>query len=119
MMPAVPVPEGAGIRHPVELKLKPRCRYNSRARVFEPGAGDRFDPFADLPKDTRIEYKVPALADADPAKLSTSERDLSRYMQVILPEGATAADYLDTVRRWPCVEDAWLGPDVSLPKMQQ
>ncbi len=115
MIPAVPVPHSAGIRVPVEVKLKPSYRYDSGKRVFESETGERFKPDAALPKGTRIVYKVPALAKADPRKLSRSERDLRRYMQVILPEGVAAADYVATIRGWPSVEDAWVAPEVSLP----
>jgi hypothetical protein len=34
---------------------------------------------------------------------------------VILPEAATAEDYVEKIRAWPSVEDAWAGPQVSLP----
>jgi hypothetical protein len=115
MIPAVPVPRSAGIRVPVEVKLKPQYRYDAGRRVFESDKGERFKPDGALPKGTRIVYKVPALAEADPRKLSASERDLRLYMQVILPEGAAAADYLEIVRAWPSVEDAWVAPEVSLP----
>jgi hypothetical protein len=68
--------------------------------VFESDSGKRFKP-SDLPKNTRIVYKVPALAAADPVKLSRYEKDLRRYMQVILPEGASPADYVEIIRAWP------------------
>jgi hypothetical protein len=116
MMPAVPVPRNAGIRVPVEVKLKPRYRYDATRRVFESDSGERFAPAGDLPKNTRIVYKVPSLAGVDPRKLSRSERDLRRYMQVILPDGEAAADYVETIRAWPSVEDAWVAPEISLPK---
>ena len=115
MVPAVPVPRSAGIKVPVEIKLKPGYRYDTGKRVFVSGTGERFRPDGGLPKGTRIAYKVPALAEADPRKLSPSERDLQHYMQVILPEGAAAADYLESVRAWPSVEEAWVAPEVSLP----
>ena len=89
MMPAVRAPRNAAIQVPVEVKLKPRYRYDPGKQVFESASGERFDPGSDLPKKTRIVYKVPALAEAETAKLSKSERDLQRYMQVILPEGAS------------------------------
>ena len=44
MMPAVPVPRSAGIKIPVEIKLKPRYRYDASKRVFESGTGERFRP---------------------------------------------------------------------------
>jgi hypothetical protein len=115
MMPAVPVPRSAGIRTPVEVKLKPKYRYDSSKRVFESERGERFKPSGDLPKHTRIVPKVPALAQAHPAKLSKYEKELQRYFQVILPEGESPADYVEAIRRWPGVEDAWVAPEVSLP----
>jgi len=68
--------------------------------VFESDSGARFRPSGDLPKNARIVYKVPALAEADPVKLSKSEKELRRYMQVILPEGASPADYVEIIRAW-------------------
>jgi hypothetical protein len=115
MMPAVPVPRNAGIRVPVEVKLKPQYRYDSSKRVFESDSGEPFDPAGDLPKDTRIVHTAPALAEADPNTLSRNERELRRYVQVILPEGEAPADYVEIIRRWPSVEDAWVAPEISLP----
>jgi hypothetical protein len=115
MMPAVPVPRNAGIRTPVEVKLKPRYKYDPSRRMFESESGERFKPSGDLPKNTRIVYKVPALAQSDPAKLSWYEKDLRRYVQVILPEGESPADYVEAIRAWPSVEEAWVAPEMSLP----
>ncbi len=115
MMPAVPVPQNAGIRIPVEVKLKPRYRYDPGRRIFESESGERFKPSGDLPKNTRIVYKVPALAAVDPAKLSKSEKDLRRHMQVILPKGESPADYVELIRAWPSVEEVWVAPEISLP----
>ena len=53
----------------------------------------------------------------DAAKLSKWERDLQLHMQVILPEGASPQDYVDIIRAWPSVEEAWVAPEVSLPKV--
>ena len=83
--------------------------------MFESGSGTSFDPYHDLPKDTRIVYKVPALADADESGLSKPEKELRRYMQVILPPGVSPQDFVEIVRAWPSVEEASVGPDVSLP----
>lgn len=115
MMPAVTVPPSAGIRVPVEVKLKPRYRYDPQKRILESDAGARFKPSGDLPKNTRIVSKAPSLSHADPAGLSKAERDLQRYIQVILPEGEAAGDYVEVIRRWPGVEDAWVAPEPSLP----
>jgi hypothetical protein len=117
MIPAVHAPRNSGIRVPVEVKLKPRYRYDSSKRVFESASGVRFKPGNDLPRKARIVYKVPALAGMDAAKLSKWEKDLQRYMQVILPEGASPVDYVEIIRAWPSVEEAWVASEVSLPKV--
>ncbi len=65
---------------------------------------------------TKIVYKVPSLAQADEAGLSESEKDLRRYMQIILPLGESAAEYLNVVRDWDCVEEAQTAPEISLPQ---
>jgi hypothetical protein len=36
-------------------------------------------------------------------------------VQVILPAGESPADYVDLIRAWPSVEEAWVGPEISLP----
>ena len=79
------------------------------------GSGTSFDPHRDLPEDTRIVYKVPALAAADKLRLTQSEKELRRYMQVILPQGVSPQDFVEIVRAWPSVEEASVGPYVSLP----
>ena len=47
--------------------------------------------------------------------LSQAEKELRRYMQVILPQGVSPQDFVEIVRAWPSVEEASVGPDVSLP----
>ena len=118
MMPAVPVPAERRNRRSGGGETQAwQYRYDlAQARSSNRSPAKRFNPFADLPKNTRIVYKVPALAKADPAKLSKSERDLRRYMQVILPKGESPADYIEAIRAWPSVEDAWVAPEISLPK---
>ena len=115
MIPAVRHPQNAGIKVPVEVKLKRKYSYDSSRRVFRSESGEQFKPSGSLPKNTRIVYKVPALADVDAAKLSNAEKDLRRYMQVILPEGESPADYVEAIRAWPSVEEAWIAPEISLP----
>ncbi len=115
MIPAVPVPKNSGVRTPVDLKLKTGWRFDTSRRTFESDSGEKFSPRADLPKNSRIVYKVPNLAGANKAALSKHEQDLQRYMQEILPAGESPADYVEAVRAWPCVAEAHVAPDVSLP----
>jgi hypothetical protein len=115
MMPAVPLPPGSKVRTPVELKLKPDWRFDPSRRVFVSGSGKEFAPGGELPKRSRIVYKVPGLVGADVTRLSKDEKDLQRYMQVILPAGESPAAYVDVVRAWPSVAQAHVAPEVSLP----
>ena len=115
MIPAVPLPANSHIRRPVDLKLKPGWRFDPDRRVFFSDAGERVTPRADLPKRSRIVPTVPSLASADEATLSPAERDLRRYIQVILPPGEPPDRYVDAIRAWPCVEQANVAPEESLP----
>jgi hypothetical protein len=114
MIPAVPAPDGA-VRTPIELKLKPKWRFDASRREFVSASGESFVPRDSLPSRTKIVYKVTRLAEADEAQLSKYEKDLRRYMQVILPPGVSPADYVDVVRAWPSVAEAYAGPQFSLP----
>ena len=104
------------MRTPLDFKLKPGWRFDEKRRVFKSDSGQEFSPRGTLPARSRIVYKVPTLAQADVAKLDAHERELRRYMQVILPHGESPAKYLLAVRAWPSVEDAQAGPEVSLPQ---
>ncbi|MFY9608209.1 MAG: hypothetical protein WAU45_06275 [Blastocatellia bacterium] len=99
----------------MDLKLKPGWKLDQRRRVFESDSGEKFTPRGDLPKNSRIVYKVPTLARTDPSKLSKPERELQRYVHVILPPGESPADYVDLIRKWPCVAEAYVAPEISLP----
>lgn len=116
MIPAVPVPANSPIRRPVDLKLSPGWRFDPSRRVFVSDEGKRVIPRNDLPKRSRIVHKIPSLATADPGSLLPAERDLQRYLQVILPAGEPSEAYVEVVRAWPCVERAGLAPEVSLPR---
>ncbi|MEK6320649.1 MAG: hypothetical protein AABN33_03085 [Acidobacteriota bacterium] len=116
MIPPVTLPANSKVRIPVDLKLKPGWRLDPTHGFFETDSGERFTPHKDLPKNSRIVYKVPGLAGADPSKLSKHERDLQRYVQVILPPGESPADYVDLIRKWPCVAEAHTAPEMSLPQ---
>ncbi|HEY0406964.1 MAG TPA: hypothetical protein VGC89_14625 [Pyrinomonadaceae bacterium] len=116
MIPAVPLPQNSKIRTPVDVKLKPEWRYDASGRRFVSETGERFKPGDELPKGSRIVYKVPAVAqEADRSKLSEAERELQLYMQVILPAGESPADYVAAIRRWPPIAEARLPPEISLP----
>lgn len=115
-IPAVPLPRGGSVRVPLDFKLKPGWHFATKRGEFESESGERYSPRGELPKGSRIVYKVPNLARAAPSNLNEHERDLRRYMQVILPKGESPARYVRAIRAWPAVEEAHVAPQVSLPQ---
>ncbi len=113
MYPAVPLPKGV-IARPVDFKLKRGWRFDEAKGSFVSSRGAHFTP-PPLPKRTLIVYKVPSLANSSTDRLSKAEQDLQRYMQVILPPSHPPENYVKAVQAWPCVEEAHLAPEVSLP----
>lgn len=104
----------APVRPSLSIRLRPGWRLDA-PDAFADAAGARLDVAADLPPGAALVPTVPALARADPKRLSPPERELARHAQLILPTGSDAAKLLPVVRRWVAVEDAQLPPRVSLP----
>ena len=115
MFPEVPLPEDVPVKRPIELTLKPGWRYDSRRQTFVGAKGDSFSPKDALPSGSRIAYQVPDLAGKDPAELSKPERELQRYIHVVLPSEAKPEDYVAVASKWPCVAAASVAPEISLP----
>jgi hypothetical protein len=113
-IPAVPVPSGGKVRTAVDISLKDGWSYDEAKRVFRSTSGETFIPRAELPKRARIVYKSPQHARAQ-FPPSEAQRDLARYMQIVLPAGALASDLVAAIRDWPPVADASLPPAISLP----
>ena len=109
------MPGGRGVPTPIDIRVKTTWRFDTTRRVFSSTSGETFAPLPTLPAGSRLAYKVPKLAEADPKTLSPPERDLARYMHVILPQGKPPHDFLQAVRAWPPVESADVAPVVSLP----
>jgi hypothetical protein len=115
-IPAVGLPKDGSVRTPLDFKLKSGWQFDMKRRAFKSDSGEKFSPRGALPEGSRIVYKVPNLARADASRLNEHERELRRYMQVILPHGESPSKYLRAVRAWPSVEEAQVGPAVSLPE---
>jgi hypothetical protein len=113
MFPAIPPPKELRGRS-IDFKLKPGWRFDEAKGVFIDPSGVEFAT-PRLPKNSRILYKVPSLARSASKKLSGAERDLQRYMQVILPTPRSTQSVLQTVQSLPGVEEAHLAPEISLP----
>jgi hypothetical protein len=104
----------AAVRPSLALRLRPGWRLTGPGE-FADAAGTRLYVAADLPAAAELVPTVPALAAADPKRLSAPERELARHVQLILPPATDPAKLLPVVRRWAAVEDAQLPPRVSLP----
>jgi len=113
MFPAVPPPKGL-VGRSIDYKLKTGWRYDTVKKVFIDAKGTEFAPLP-LGNKSLIVYKVPGLAGVTPKGLSKAERDLQRYMQVILPPSRSPEELVKTVQSWPCVEEAHVAPEISLP----
>jgi hypothetical protein len=113
MIPAIPPPKQLRCRS-IDFKLKPGWRFDEAKGVFIDRSGVEFAT-PRLPKNSRVLYKVPSLARSASKKLSGAERDLQRYMQVILPSPRSTKSLLQAVQSLPAVEEAHLAPEISLP----
>jgi hypothetical protein len=94
----------------IDFRLRKGWSYDARACEFAGPKGRRVQAEG-LPEGSRIEFKAPSLQGG----ASAAEASLSRSMQLVLPRGARAEDYLDTVKKWPAVEAVSLPPRISLP----
>jgi hypothetical protein len=113
MFPAVPPPKGLTGRS-IDFKLKPGWRFDEKKRVFIDPRGAEFAA-PRLPKNSRLLFKVPSLARSASKKLTSAEKDLQRYMQVILPSPRSTQSALHAVQAIPGVEEAHVAPELSLP----
>jgi hypothetical protein len=115
MEPSVPPPREL-VGKSIDCKLRPGWSFDEKREVFLGPKGEVEKPSA-LPKGTRIVYKVPSLAKRAARSLSEAERDLARYMQVILPSTAGQDQLLSAMQSWPAIEGADPTPQMSLPQM--
>lgn len=113
MFPSVPPPKEL-VGKSIDCKLKPGWRYDEERAVFVGPKGEALAP-ASLPKGARIGYKVPSLSHSSRRSLSPAERDLSRYLQVILPTARGVEKLVPVVQSWPAIEEAHVTPEISLP----
>ena len=96
------------------IRIKEGWRFDEEERLFV-SAERRVEVQGDLPRGSRIEYRAPQLAEASRSSLRAEELDLLRYFTVMLPSGCRPSDYVELVKRWPCVEYAEVGPEPHLP----
>jgi len=113
MFPSVPPPKQF-VGKSIDCKLKPGWRFDEKRAVFVGPKGQVLAPVS-LPKSARISYKVPSLAQSPRRSLSPAERDLSRYLQVILPTARGVEKLVPVVQSWPAIEEAHATPEISLP----
>lgn len=97
------------------VQLKFDWRFDPSQDAFVSSRGRVVAPHKALPRGSRVVHMVPELATEDPRELNQDERDLTRYVHVMLPKRADVSQLLDTVGAWICVADVRLPPEISLP----
>ncbi len=97
------------------IRLKKGWYFDEESHYFVSDQGQRIEPKADLPAGSRLEYRVPELIQKSPDIQNKAEEDLLRYFNILLPPGSTPSEWLVIVKKWPCVEELQLTPEVSLP----
>ncbi len=104
-----------GIRPHLVAKLRDGWTYDPSAAVFVAADGRQFQSQAKVPKGTTIVHMTPDLACAPALSLSPAERDLARYIQIILPRGKSPSAYLPRLAQWECLAEVGLPPEIDLP----
>ena len=104
-----------GLRPNIVIRLKKGWTFESDSRAFISRDGQKLSPMKDLPEGSRLVYVAPELAQAVPESLSEDERNLARYLHVILPEGTGPSAYFHVLRKWACIDKVEPSPDISLP----
>jgi len=106
-----------GLQPHLRVQLKKEWRFDPDKGAFHDLSGKRKGYVTPrLPPDSRVVPMVPALAEADPRKLSKEELKLARFIYIMLPEAAKSEKILKEVREWPFVESAEPPRFISLPQ---
>jgi hypothetical protein len=114
-VPSVPPPDD--IRRPLIGKLKKNWLLDVKRHRFVGPQGRDFDPTDELPPESTVDLNVPMLAKRPLSKLSAAEKDLMRYVQIILPKGVEPESQSEKIAKWPCFESVTIAPRYELPKM--
>jgi hypothetical protein len=104
-----------GVRPHLVGKLRDGWSYDPAVAAFVAADGRRFIPRAVLPKGTTIVHMTPDLARAPMRSLSPAERELARYIQIVLPRAKNPGAYLARLAAWECLAEVRLPPDIDLP----
>ncbi len=91
------------------LRLRKGWTFEEGAQRFSKEGRDPVCP--DLPKNTRIAFRVPAMARK--RDRTEAEDELARDIQVVPPKGIPPSRLLERIQSWPCVEKVWIAPKVS------
>src|SRR3954452_16469955 len=104
----------SGMRPVIHALLRPRWDLEPKALRFLTGRRE-FVPGENLPSGTQIQHLVSRLQNVDRENLSAVEKKLSRWIQLILPQGTEAEHYVAEMQSWPCFEEVHVAPRPSLP----
>ena len=92
------------------MRLAPGWRLGAAGAVFVLNH-ERIE----LPAGCKVRPHIPALAAQPDAQLSTAERDLARYVQVLLPANAKKKAVRALLEKLDYVEAVTEPPAISLP----
>lgn len=112
-MPSVPLP--SNIRRSLTCRLKKSWSLDDKRQLFIGPKGAEFQGSERLPPNSTVTASVPNLGQQPKAKLSAAEKELARYIQIILPENVEPKKVLDEVAQWPCFESVMASPQAELP----
>jgi hypothetical protein len=97
------------------IRIKEGWCFEEKTGCFVSEEEQHVETKADLPPRSHVEYRIPKPAKAALRSLSKEEADLLRYFNLILPSDSDPSDYIKVVKKWPCVEEVQLPPEVGLP----
>jgi hypothetical protein len=105
-----------GLQPHLLVKLKKEWRYHQGKGAFHDlSAKHKCYVAPQLPAGSRVIPMTPAMAEANPGKLSQDELNLARFVYIMLPAGAKPERILKEVLGWDFVESAEPPRSVSLP----
>jgi hypothetical protein len=107
--------KGPTIRSHLVVRLREGWTFTAGSRRFTKEGHAPVCPGDDLPRYTRIRFQVPELARK--RRRTKAEDELARGIQIVPPKDVPPDELLELVRSWPCVEKAWVSPEISPPSI--
>ena len=98
------------------IEIKDGWHFDEIKKQFVSNKQQRIEFKLNLPPKSKIEFKIPQLAKKRKRSLTEHEIDLLKHFILILPTGTNPSDYQKIVKKWSCVKEVQLPPEVGLPE---